>query len=487
MGGDEGQGGFNSTCKRLVFGRPDDGVNPITLGFGAVQTVVFLFIVGIQLWKKRNAAMGKRVTGNLTMFPAYLGIMWAFGINLILFTIGNVIFSTGPYVSQYSLSEGIYWSVVNWIYHTVVDGILVFLCFRGAGTKSLMNALIISAFVGLVYATGSGLALAAEHWAPGGDLDYGLAVQVATEGLMFLMYLATLVLPKTWLYRRPAAFFYSLSWTVYRIVFVTLLILMYYDIDISFCLFVTLITLVWSAYKPYLVYKTLLRDQEYWIGAAPLEIAPRKRLSAGGIGGIGLGFMGSSRRSRHRRAGPSNRTARDDDVYDDDDDDDDDDEESPLLPLLQGDQLDDATASALSGYMDLVGDVCPMIDVANVRFQTLEKNVAPEDVEKRRLLGAGGTGRVYRGVYGNKEVAIKMLYCIQLEKETIRNFCLENSLLCTIRHPNVVQGEGVCVAPPAIAALMELCSGVYADSVCVCVRERKGGREGEGEGGMECE
>jgi hypothetical protein len=41
--------------------------------------------------------------------------------------------------------------------------------------------------------------------------------------------------------------------------------------------------------------------------------------------------------------------------------------------------------------------------------------------EKHIVLGAGSSSRVFRGVYGGKPVAIKMIFCVDLTPETIRN------------------------------------------------------------------
>lgn len=425
----------NSTCQQLVFGRKDGSVNPLLLSVGMIQMVVYVILMLVQYCRKMKAAKGIAVTGNLTMFPVHMLIMWAFGASLLGFLIGNVLFTTRPYVADYSVQEGIVWGVVNCVYHTVIDGILVFLCFTGAGLRSLLGALGISALSGIIYGAGISLALLADHWAPNKDLNYGLGVQLGIEGLLFLLYLAVLVLPQRCFPRRPAAFTYAACWTIYRPIYITLIVLMYLRYDASYCVYFSLITLLWSGFKPVLIYYTLKWDQEYWLGAMPRALRSGKR--------------GKKRHGKGDAISLCSRGMSDSDE----------DEASPLLPLLHGDQLDAAAASALSGYMDVVSDLCPIIDLAKLRFRTPEKDMSSQELQQQRLLGAGGTGRVYRGVYEGKGVAIKMLYCIQLEKETIRNFCLENSLLCTIRHPNVVEGEGVCVAPPAIASVMELCQG----------------------------
>ena len=52
-----------------------------------------------------------------------------------------------------------------------------------------------------------------------------------------------------------------------------------------------------------------------------------------------------------------------------------------------------------------------------------------------------------------------MLYCITLTPETVANFCHESALLSALRHPNIVHVEGVCVVPPCVSIVMELCRG----------------------------
>eukprot|EP00041_Stephanoeca_diplocostata_P029570 m.877724 g.877724 ORF g.877724 m.877724 type:complete len:125 (+) comp23583_c0_seq4:364-738(+) len=52
-----------------------------------------------------------------------------------------------------------------------------------------------------------------------------------------------------------------------------------------------------------------------------------------------------------------------------------------------------------------------------------------------------------------------MLFCLELTEETIRNFFSESKMLCGLRHPNIIHVTGVCVVPPSICMVMELCKG----------------------------
>ena len=83
-----------------------------------------------------------------------------------------------------------------------------------------------------------------------------------------------------------------------------------------------------------------------------------------------------------------------------------------------------------------------------------------------KCLGIGGTARVYRGVLQGKPVAIKMLICPEITQELVANFFQEAVTLSVLSrsHPNIVDVRGICVAPPALCIVLELCAGSLFDS-----------------------
>ena len=64
---------------------------------------------------------------------------------------------------------------------------------------------------------------------------------------------------------------------------------------------------------------------------------------------------------------------------------------------------------------------------------------------------SGGSARVYRGTYEEKEVAVKILFCMELSADRIVDFCAEASLLTSLQHPNIVTCYGVAIMPPAMS------------------------------------
>lgn len=75
----------------------------------------------------------------------------------------------------------------------------------------------------------------------------------------------------------------------------------------------------------------------------------------------------------------------------------------------------------------------------------------------QQVLGAGGTARVFKGSYRGKPVAVKMMFCVELDAELVNTFCEEAGMLAQLQHRNVVRLEGLCVVPPALCLVMELC------------------------------
>ena len=67
---------------------------------------------------------------------------------------------------------------------------------------------------------------------------------------------------------------------------------------------------------------------------------------------------------------------------------------------------------------------------------------------------AGGAARVYRGKYKNQEIAIKILFCIELTPDRVLDFCDEASILYSLRSPNIVDCIGVAIMPPALCLVI---------------------------------
>ncbi|GMI39782.1 hypothetical protein TeGR_g12249 [Tetraparma gracilis] len=73
-------------------------------------------------------------------------------------------------------------------------------------------------------------------------------------------------------------------------------------------------------------------------------------------------------------------------------------------------------------------------------------------------VGGGQYGDVYRGVWLDTEVAVKIPKTDIDEKELVR-FCREVKLMSILHHPNIVLFLGACITSPNICLVMEYLSG----------------------------
>lgn len=76
----------------------------------------------------------------------------------------------------------------------------------------------------------------------------------------------------------------------------------------------------------------------------------------------------------------------------------------------------------------------------------------------REVIGRGATADVYRGLLRGSPVAIKVFSPEGgITAEVVAQFAKETSITAALQHPNVVQFIGLCVAPPRISMVFELC------------------------------
>ena len=80
------------------------------------------------------------------------------------------------------------------------------------------------------------------------------------------------------------------------------------------------------------------------------------------------------------------------------------------------------------------------------------------DFQIIETIGSGSYGEVYAAKLHGKVVAVKKLNSRGLKSEQIDAFCSEASLMCQLKHPNVVQFIGAVTQPPDLCIITEYCS-----------------------------
>ncbi|GMF40785.1 unnamed protein product [Phytophthora fragariaefolia] len=78
----------------------------------------------------------------------------------------------------------------------------------------------------------------------------------------------------------------------------------------------------------------------------------------------------------------------------------------------------------------------------------------------KQRIGVGSTAVVYNGLLHSKTpVAIKVYTPTSVTEDTVAEFSHEAALCGALNHPNIVKFFGMCVSPPTICLVSELCVG----------------------------
>lgn len=99
-------------------------------------------------------------------------------------------------------------------------------------------------------------------------------------------------------------------------------------------------------------------------------------------------------------------------------------------------------------------------DVAHVqRFEADNSQFLVDFVhlEIGAFMDRGGTSLVHAGRYKGKPVAIKMFQPERIDEHVIAFFHKENAISAAFQHPSIVRYYGLCVSPPHISLVFELC------------------------------
>lgn len=315
---------------------------------------------------------------------------------------------------------------------------------HGAGLAAARKAL----GYGLIWGTITGLAHGYAYHYEDSHTDLSFLLEVGWEGVTIIFYFLLLVLPISVLFRRPAIYMFAMFWLLFRVVNATSLTLEYYHQDVGDCLYIFSSWTLFGVLKPVIVYYTLLRDSQYWLGVFIHSGFDKQRRKDQVRRSSQLGNTSENRTSRTpsgRLLPPSvaNRSLyRDRQVsYD-------------IMSPLIGQQIGVGSAREIARGIDALRDE---VQIINFAFLSLGKDYT--------ILGAGGTARVYKGKFKGQPVAIKLIYCMELTPDIVSNFYEEAIVMSRMKHENVVEFVGVSVAPPALCLVMELCEGNLYDFI----------------------
>ncbi|XP_024004186.1 serine/threonine-protein kinase CTR1 [Eutrema salsugineum] len=84
-----------------------------------------------------------------------------------------------------------------------------------------------------------------------------------------------------------------------------------------------------------------------------------------------------------------------------------------------------------------------------------EWNIDFSELELGTPVGIGCSGKVFRGIWNGKDVAIKMFLDQEVTVENIKEFCNEISIHSRLQHPNVIKFLGACTKSPQLSLVTE--------------------------------
>jgi len=209
----------------------------------------------------------------------------------------------------------------------------------------------------------------------------------------FVMWLA----PAEYVHRRPALVVLSRFFAIGLLLFAAAHIILYYRSDLRASCMVEVIIVFADLLQPLVIFYTMQQDSQFWQGLyCPGD---KNTVSASNLN-------------------------------------------QPLLGMWE---LGRETIGVVAESMaSLESHVVPVIPFAVLKIDTSG-------------YFSGGSARVYKGMHRQDEVAVKILFCIELTPERVISFCNEASVLHALQHPNIVTCYGVAVMPPAICLITEWC------------------------------
>lgn len=231
--------------------------------------------------------------------------------------------------------------------------------------------------------------------------DLGLltdALEISWNLVILMFYLTLILAPEDKLFRRPAVKKYAMFWAIYAgcCIVINLFFLFPATSSLGNCAYVFTNVILIAIFSPLIIYWALLQDSRWWQG---LEFNKP---------------MGAT-------------------------------EDDMRVPLM-GTDLSLFSAQSLAATMDVM---------KTNRVKML--NFACLKIDFRRPLGGGSFSKVYSGTYRGREVAIKLIYTVDLTADVIQRVAAEASILSSIQHVNIVQIYGVSVLPPSVCLILELC------------------------------
>jgi len=386
---------------RDVFGTGNrDSQNQVVAGVAFVQVGLMLIIniygfCRMRQAKKRLALVGyEEPRENTFLLPIYTKLMWATCGALLL---DALIHYVAPFsiVNPNRTANSVLNGLAYAVKHFCFEVVAFFLMSPSAGQRSIIKA-IIFAFAWSLITFGLKTAYT---YNVSINPRYSTSFDLLWLSMLLAFYYVVWLFPGMHiLFRRPAVRFYAAFWAILHSLFMLSTVLRYFSVDGGYCLYISNSALL-LGFCPWAVYKVCKDDSLYWQGG--------------------------------------NKLAND---------------ETRIQAMVQDNTVGQAVAANVAMADDSNVKVINFVSLTIHMDNDEEGN--PNDWG---VVGQGTYARVYQGLYRGSKVAIKLIYAPELTQEIVSNLMKEAATLQALRYKHVVKVEGVCIMPPALALVMELC------------------------------
>lgn len=400
MAGDDDDTFHRDACSNNNFYGGTDLVfqekGTLILGLGRL----FSFSCILLLHNYNRKLLRAKAQDNVNVIP---GLVLPYYFAFIYLYIGLSLVAGLVDVGISTLSDAQSTHIYNWLvpieqamFHWFYEGLSFFLMRYGAGILAIKRSLTLSGMWSLVtflfYFFVFCSLRGTFHRPIDPDLAYGLIT--GYFAIMLAFYLAFVVIPKRYLFRRRALNFYSSINVLYYGISIIFSTVAYFGTESIVCPSSMLSFIYVALVQPFVLFRTLQIDSQYWQGLKP---------------------------GKH----------------------------NPLAEVW--DHVDVETAQSMAEQAETVqADAQPGHALPILHYGLL-------DFDNSNTYVAGGFSRVYFGQLRGQRVALKILFAMELTPVDVSNFYHEASLLHSLRHENIVECKGVCIMPPALTMVLELC------------------------------
>ena len=394
---------------------------------GLLFCLLWYYYIGKFFYMDNNGRNGSFVKRSNILPPYVLFFKFNFAIAIITIVV-LVAEPNLPLTKSKRYGGGIYKSLIVgiiWgIWHMFIDGVAIMLLQKGIGLKSYLAGIKYTTLFSLV--TVICIAMSRLH---SGSKSQGTITDnipaILWNIIMFTFYSFIAFAPSACLFRRTAVYIYARFWVVVRFGGLIASIMSLLDSPVASCIHFTFETVIFTIFQPYILYQTFAKDSSYWRGEDILRaVRHSKRYQ---------------RRKKLSKINSSNNEPRSTSFE----------TRSALHSPLLGIEIDTESTDIILEQVDTLAN-------ANQEFLIDFRDLA---LQESCIVGVGGSARVYKGKYKNENVAVKLLYCIEITRTVVEDFFCESKVLMNLcdSHPNIIEIKGVCVAPPALGIVLELC------------------------------